>query len=186
MNRQDQLAESLLSTKALLGRYIAGFTEVTHVRAVPGLPNHVAWSLGHLAITMYRAGAVMRAAAAPGSAINPAPFPAGTFVSGDGTRGSRDKGVFDTEAVSFGSTPEERHDRYPTLARCTEIFNTSCDDLAATIRALPESALDAPVRWGQAEMPLWALCARMVFHNGFHTGQVADTRRALGMKSVFS
>jgi hypothetical protein len=28
--------------------------------------------------------------------------------------------------------------------------------------------------------------ARMVFHNGFHTGQIADMRRALGFKGVFS
>lgn len=186
MNRQDLLAESILSTKVLLGRYLAGFTDVTHVRTVPGLPNHVAWSLGHLSITMYRAGALMKAAAQPGAPADPAPFPAGTFVTGDGTRGSRDKGCFDTEAVSFGSSPEERHDRYPTLTRCTEIYNGACDDLAKIVRALPDAAFDTPVRWGQAETPVWALCTRMVFHNGFHTGQIADLRRALGLKSVFS
>jgi hypothetical protein len=26
----------------------------------------------------------------------------------------------------------------------------------------------------------------MVFHNGMHCGQIADTRRALAMKSIFA
>jgi len=42
------------------------------------------------------------------------------------------------------------------------------------------------VRWGQAETVVWALCVRMVFHCGFHTGQIADMRRSLAMKSIFA
>jgi hypothetical protein len=36
------------------------------------------------------------------------------------------------------------------------------------------------------QMPVWALVSRMTFHNGFHTGQLADLRRALGFRSIFS
>ncbi len=184
MDRRDLLAESVLNTKMLLGRYLVGFNDVTHVRQTPDLPNHTAWNLGHLALTMYRAAGLI-ANAAKGVDGPPPPPPASEFVTGDGKRGSRDKGVFDTEAVSFGSTPEDRHDRYPTLARCTEIYNNACDHLAKTIRSVDDSVLDKSVRWGQADTLVWALSARMVFHNGLHTGEIADTRRALGFKSIF-
>lgn len=176
--RAECIAESVLLTKQLLARYLAGFNDVTHVRQVPDLPNHVAWCLGHCAVTMHRIA----------EKLDGKPLPASDFVTGDGTAGSRDKGVFDTEAVSFGSAPEERHDRYPRLDRCIQIFNTAADRLAAACRSADDARLDQQVAWGASGMqqPLWALAIRMVFHNGFHTGQIADMRRALGFKSIFS
>jgi len=170
------LADALLTTKPLLARYLAGFNDVTHVRQTPDLPNHLSWTLGHCALTMHRVAAM----------LDHADLPASDFVAGDGTSGSRERGVFDREAVAFASRPEERHDRYPTLARSTEIYNASVDRLAAALRAAPDARLDDTVQWiaGQ-QMPLWQLAARMIFHNGFHTGQIADLRRALGFRSVF-
>ena len=175
--RAEVLAAAVLETKMLLGRYLAGFNDVTHVRQVPDLPNHVAWALGHCALTMHTVAAK----------FDGKPTPRDDFVTGDGTQGSRDRGVFDTEAVAFGSRPEERHDRYPRLDRCVQIYNSAADRLAAAIRQADEATLDKPVPWGAtgASIPLWALAVRMVFHNGFHTGQIADLRRALGFKSIF-
>ncbi len=174
--RAAVLADALLTTKALLGRYLAGFNDVTAVRQTPDLPNHLAWTLGHLALTMHRVSAM----------FDHSDLPASDFVAGDGTAGSRERGVFDRDAVAFASRPEERHDRYPTLARATEIYNRAVDRLAAAIRAANDSKLDELVQWtaGQ-QMPLWQLASRMIFHNGFHTGQIADLRRALGFRSVF-
>ena len=40
--------------------------------------------------------------------------------------------------------------------------------------------------WGAIQIAGWQVIMRMVFHNGMHTGQIADTRRALRMKSIFS
>ncbi len=174
--RGELLAESILSCKLLLGRYLAGFNDVTHVRQTPDLPNHVAWCLGHCALTMIRVADKLDGQGVPKS----------DFTTGDGTMGSRDKGYFDTEAVAFGSRPEERHDRFPRLERATEIYNHACDRLAAAVRSAPDSKLDEVVPWGQASTPLWALLTRMVFHNGFHTGQIADLRRALSFKSIFA
>ena len=54
---RDALAENVLQSRDLLKRYLAGFDD-TNLTAQPGgpggLPNHVAWTLGHLAITMSR------------------------------------------------------------------------------------------------------------------------------------
>ncbi|MGD9689860.1 MAG: DinB family protein [Phycisphaerales bacterium] len=174
--RAELLAESIQACKLLLGRYLAGFNDVTHVRQTPDLPNHVAWCLGHTALTMHRVAEM----------LDGRPLPASDFVKGDGTSGSRDKGIIDSEAVAFGSIPEERHDRYPRLARCVEIYNAACDRLAEAVRSAPDARLDEMVNWGQASTPLRMLVIRMVFHNGFHTGEIADTRRALGFKSIFA
>ncbi len=182
MSRGGLLAESVLNCKVLTGRYLPGFNDVTCVRGTPDLPNHVAWCLGHCALTMHRVADLVSGASESG-------LPAKDFIekpAADGTKGSRDKGVFDAESVAFGSTVEERHDRYPKLERCVEVFNSACDRLAAVVRAMPDAALDKAHPWGAGgEFPAWALVSRMVFHNGFHTGQMADLRRALGFKRLF-
>jgi len=174
--RGELLAAIVETNKALVVRYLAGFNDVTHVRQTPDLPNHLAWQLGHLAFTIHRVAAMLDAQ----------PLPTKDFITADGFGGSREKGYFDTEAIVFGSRPEERHDRFPKLERCTEIFSSACDRLSAAAAAVPDARLDEVVPWGQAQFPLWALIARMVFHNGFHTGQIADMRRALSFKSVFA
>lgn len=174
--RQELLAEGVLSTKALVSRYLAGFNDVTSVRQTPDLPNHTSWQLGHMALTMHRVAGM----------LDGGPLPASDFVLGDGARGSRDLGVFDTEAVCFGSRPEERHDRFPKLDRSVAIYNAAVDRLAAAIRAVPDGRLDETVPWGQGnQIPVSMLVVRMVFHNGFHAGQISDMRRALGFRSVF-
>jgi hypothetical protein len=182
MESRDLLAESVLMTKNLLARYLAGFDETTRTRQAPGMPNHVAWNLGHCALTMHRI-ANMFLSDPPSSA---GPVPDTDFITGDAAKGDAQR--FDTESVSFGSQPTDEPGKYPSLARSAQIYDAACDRLAAVIRAAPESKLTQTVSWGPTGMqaPLWAMATRMVFHNGFHTGQVADLRRALGFRSIFA
>ena len=51
----DEIADAIGSTSVLLDRYLNGFDDTNHTRQAPNLPNHVAWVLGHLALTMHRA-----------------------------------------------------------------------------------------------------------------------------------
>jgi hypothetical protein len=177
MTKQELLADALLSTKLLVGRYLTDFTDVTRVRQTPDLPNHVAWSLGHLAITMLRVV----------EKINGTPPPADEFVTTGHSQGSIDHGYFDTEAVSFGSrSPDDQYHHWPTLERSRAIFDRACDALAATVRGLNDAELERPIQWGTMQIPIWSAITRMIFHNGSHTGQIADLRRALGMKSIFA
>lgn len=182
MERRDMLAESVLATKTLMARYLVGFDDTNVTKQAPHLPNHAAWSLGHCALTMHRV-ANMFESDPPASA---GPLPAGDFVTGDGTKG--DASRFDSESVSFGSKPIDDARKYPTMARSTQIFDAACDRLASVVRAVSDAKLDQKAKWGASgmELPLWGLVSRMVFHNGMHTGQVADLRRALGFKSIFS
>ena len=48
------LAEGVVTSRTLVARYFPGFTDSNHTKQAPGLPNHFAWQMGHLALTMYR------------------------------------------------------------------------------------------------------------------------------------
>jgi hypothetical protein len=58
--------------------------------------------------------------------------------------------------------------------------------LASAVLAADDAKLESPTKWGQGEVKLCTLLPRMVFHNGCHTGQIADLRRALGMGTILS
>lgn len=171
MHAQEFLGQALESNKMLLTRYLVGFDDSTHTRQAPGLPNHVAWSLGHLAMTMHRTA----------EKLDGRPIPSADFIAG-ATAG--DASRYGTETVAFGSSPVDDAALYPTLARATEIYNAACDRIARAVRAATDDQLAAPIAWGNAQVPTGMIAARMIFHNGAHTGQIADLRRALGMKRV--
>jgi hypothetical protein len=170
---QAALAESILATKALLARYLVGFDDSSHTRQAPGLPNHVAWSLGHLALTMHRIGEM----------IDGKPVPASDLGEPGGPRPAAG---FERESVAFGSMPVADASRYPPLARCVEIYNAAVDRVAAAVREASDAKMAETVKWGAGQATIGSLAGRMVFHNGMHTGQIADLRRALGFKSIFA
>lgn len=171
--RAETLADSVLLSRDLLKRYLAGFDDSNHTKQTADLPNHVAWTLGHLAHTMHRVT----------QKIDGGVIPESDFFTGTGRGDSR---RFDTEGVSFGSKPVGDAAAYPSLARCIEVFDRAIDRLAAATRSADDAKLDMLMPWGSIEVPVWAGIARMVFHNGTHTGQLADLRRALRMKSIFA
>ncbi|MDX2115352.1 MAG: DinB family protein [Planctomycetota bacterium] len=175
MRAQDAIAEAILSTKPNLSRYLAGFDDSTRAAQAPNLPNHAAWNLGHLSLTMHRAAQKLNDSHA---------LPPGDFVEGAGAAG--DSRRFAAEAVAFGSTPSGSGEKYPPLARCVEIYGGACDALAHVVRGLTDADLHTEVAWGSASLPKHLLAMRMVFHNGMHTGQIADLRRAFKFRSVFS
>jgi hypothetical protein len=170
MNTQAALADAVLASKPLASRYFAGFTDENHTTQAPGLPNHLAWTLGHLALTMHRVAEMFDGGPFPARDLAVAPTP----------------GAFLNEDVAFGSAPTSDPKRYPSLARCVQIFDAACDRLAAAVRAASDAKLDETRPWGKGQSTLREIAARMVFHNGMHTGQIADLRRALHFKSIFA
>lgn len=168
--RQNMLADAIIAGKALVIRFLPGFDDSNHTRQATGLPNHLAWCLGHLALTMARTA----------ERLDGVPPAESDFIAG--TRGDRER--FGIESVSFNSTPADDPGNYPTFARCVQIFENACDRLAAAARAASDSKLDSMTKWGATDIPLWNAVARMLFHNGTHTGQIIDLRRALGFGRV--
>lgn len=174
MDARELLSQILELNKSFLARYTAGLDDATRTSQSPTLPNHAAWCLGHLAFTMHRVAGQI-----DGGAI-----PAEHFIAGPAGRHD----AFASDAVAFGSTPVADPSVYPAWARCVEIYNAACDRMARAVREASDEQMARAVPWGSggATTSLWHLAGRMVFHNGFHTGQIADLRRALGLKSVFA
>ena len=169
--RQSVLAEAIENSRALVSRFVVGFDDSTHTKQTKDLPNHFAWCMGHLALTMHRVAGW----------IDGKPLPEGDFIS-DSARGDAQR--FGTETIAFASKPTDDASNYPTHARCIEIFSAAIDRLAGAVRHADDAALDRMVKWGAGESPVGLLVPRMLYHNGVHTGQIIDLRRALGMKPV--
>ena len=172
MTAKELLGQSVLSCKDLLGRFLTGFDDDNRTYQAPHLPNHVIWCLGHCALMMNRAA----------ERIDGQPLPETDFAAGMPPSGTPN--AFNLESVNFGSKPSGDTGRYPTLARGRQIYAAACDRLAQAVRAADETALDQTASWGGSQITLWLLVARLVFHNGAHTGQILDMRRALNLGSV--
>lgn len=173
MDRRHTIAEGILACKTLTARYLAGFNDTNRTKQAPGLPNHLAWCLGHCAHTMQRMA----------EKFDGTPISAQDFIAG-AARG--DAARFGTETVCFGSKPADDPSLYPALSRCVDIFNTGCDRFADAVLASGEEKLDEMAKWASGEISLQNVALRMVFHNGIHLGQIVDLRRALGFKGVLS
>lgn len=173
MTGHDVLAESVLACKPLMTRYLVGFTDSNHTAQAALLPNHVAWTLGHCAMTMHRVS----------EKLDGRPIPESDFIAG-ATRGEPQR--FGSETVAFNSRPTHERALYPTLARSIAIYEAACDRLAAAVKSVNDETLSKQVTWGTGQTTLASLVMRMVFHNGMHCGQIADLRRALEMKSIFA
>lgn len=176
MSRAEVLAQALESTRPLLGRFLAGFDESNRTRQATNLPNHLVWTLGHLALTMLRTADRVRGFDAP------QPLPPADWITGDGTKG--DVMRFDTESVGFKSQPKDSPLNYPSLKRAIEIYEGAFEKLAKVVRGASDAALLRETKWGGGSIPVADLIPRMIFHNGTHTGQIVDLRRALSMPPV--
>lgn len=170
---QEALAQGVEANRALLARFLPGFNEANRTSQGMDLPNHLCWTLGHLALYLHEVA--HRLDGGPDR-------PEDCFVRGVGASG--DARRFDTESVCFGSTPVDDPDRYPTLKRSIEIFDGALARLAAAVRAATDDQLEALTPWGGADIPMRTLVLRQTFHIGAHVGQITDLRRALGLRRV--
>ncbi len=158
MGSVDLVADAILSTEGLLTRYLAGFDDANATAQSPNLPNHAAWCLGHLALTMHRAAERI----------------ADETIELD----------WDPEPFAFGSTPSPDRDGYPPLDELQRRVHNTLHQLADAVRKAGEAGLAREVPWGNTRTTARDLALRMVFHNGLHCGQMVDLRRALGFAPV--
>ena len=171
MSRQQTYAQAVREIAFLSGRYFAGFDDSNHTRQAPGLPNHFAWNLGHLAYILHRCA----------EKFDGKPLPESEFIVGGEPTGGGDARRFATKSVSMGSVPTASPKDYPGCARCVEIFNGAVERCASAFEGASDAALDADTAWGAATIKGWQFGPRMVWHAGMHTGEIADLRRAMGM-----
>jgi len=161
MSIVEELASGIEGSAELLLRYLAGFDDSNATAQAAHLPNHAAWIVGHLALTMHRAA----------EKIAGREFPL----------------EYDPEPLAFGSKPTDRRADYPALAKLVERYKASHGLLAQSIREAGEAGLRREINWGgRFTVTGRDLALRMLFHNGTHCGQLIDLRRALGLPSVFA
>ena len=158
MSLSIALADAISATEGLLTRYLDGFNDRNAVSQVPNLPNHVAWSVGHLALTMHRAA--------------------------ERISGKTHELGYAPEPFAFGSQPTASARDYPPLQELVQRFHKSITLLADAVRNTSDEGLKRSVPWGATTTSVRDLAMRMVFHNGTHAGQIVDLRRALGMPQV--
>lgn len=168
------LAHNILHCQSLFERYLAGFDESNRTTQAPHMPNHAAWTLGHLALTAHRCADRVKGLDDKGD------LPPTDFVMGD--RGDDQR--FATESIAYGSTPTDEPDRYPSLARGLEIMHAAHATLAETLRNASPEALARPTPWGGGQTTVSDLALRMGFHIATHAGQIVDLRRAMGFQTV--
>ena len=161
MSEAESLADSLCSTHSLLTRYLAGFDDANATKQATAMPNHVIWTLGHLALYNHRAAEKI----------------AGRSMAM----------TWDPEPFAFNSQPVEDASAYPPLAEMIRLFEESVRVLADAVRKSGEAGLDRQTTWGGSTKPVSCrdLAIRMIFHNGTHCGQIVDLRRALGLGRLF-
>lgn len=170
------LAHNVLNSQALFERFLLDFDETNRTKQAPAMPNHVAWTLGHLALTAHRCAHRVL------GHDDPRPLPADAFMDGD--RGDATR--FATESVAFGSTPTDEPERYPNLARSLEIMHAAHATLADTLGNASEDALARQTPWGAGTTTVSDLALRMGFHIATHAGQIVDLRRGLGFEPVLN
>lgn len=172
MTRQQTLAETVRQSRALLARYFKGFNDTNHTMQAPHLPNHLAWTLGHLALVMHNAARHF-----DGKDLPETDFIQGVHQTSDGRR-------YVSSMLGMKSQPIADAAKYPSCARCIEIFDHAIDRLAGSVESADDAKLDSVVPYGQMQISLWTAITRNVFHNGTHCGQIVDLRRALGLGNV--
>ncbi len=168
------LAHNILQCESLFERFLAGFDDSNRTKQAPAIPNHLAWTLGHLALTAHRCTHRVNGSNEPGE------LPAAAFVMGE--RGDATR--FATESVAFGSTPTDEPDRYPSLERSIEIMHDAHRALADALRNASQHALARPTPWGGGHASVSDLALRMGFHIATHAGQIIDLRRGLGFERI--
>ena len=173
--RGHALAGTLAAGMPLFERFLVGFDDTNLTRQAPNLPNHAAWTMGHLALTTHRCADKLAGHS------DPQPLPDADFRA---PGSPPDPQRFDPESVAFASTPTPDPARYPCWEACRRAYEAGHHRLIAALRAAPDADLDRPVPWGSTTITGDELATRMLFHLGTHTGQIVDLRRALAMPRV--
>jgi outer membrane biosynthesis protein TonB len=159
---RDRAIEFARFAHGMTNRFASGFAEDQVLAQPAGVPNHLIWTLGHLSAT---AGWLHNMITGAGSTV-PASY----------------EGLF-----GMGSKPHGDASAYPTYAEVQKAFDDSFEALVAAASKMSDAELLQPAvgeTGGFLKDRLDAL-SKAAWHEGWHLGQIADLRRALGLPAAF-
>lgn len=169
--RSETLADAIGEAMPLFERFLKGFGDANRTKQAPGLPNHAAWTLGHLGLV------ANRGAERVAGYEDPQPLPAEDFGAPGPTK-------FDPESVAIGSSPVDDPEQYPSWERGLAIYSGAYKRLVHAVRHASDEDLQRSVSWGSGTLTVEALIVRLIVHLGTHAGQIVDLRRALGFEPL--
>jgi uncharacterized damage-inducible protein DinB len=124
--------------------------------------NHVTWSVGHIATVDNLAIEVLTGA-------KPSPLPPHAELFGPGSKPLADPAKYPTrdEVLAYAKAQRER--------------------LLAALDAASDESLtrEMPSQWKSIWPDVRSMLLSLAWHEGFHVGQIAAVRKALGLKPKF-
>ena len=153
-----EMVKTFETTLKFAQESVADLTEEQMVEQPSGVPNHAAWTLGHIIYSCQGLAAELSAE----------PWLPDDWES-----------VF-----GYGSVPSPDPSKYPPKAEMLAVLADSADRLRQTLLAMSESKLRQSLP--DETMPTMAhlLLQVVIAHTAFHVGQLAMWRRAIGKESI--
>lgn len=158
----DELINTFERTLTFMEQSVADLSEEQMVQQPTGVPNHAAWTLGHIVFSCQGIA---------------------------GELGAEEWLPDNWESVfGYGSTPTSEVSRYPKKTELLAMLADSANRLRQALLATDESVLGQPhpIKDVCEILPTIGetLVQIMAAHTAFHAGQLAVWRRAIGKESV--
>jgi hypothetical protein len=155
-----ELTETFDRSIAFLRQAVVSLSDEEMVRQPPGVPNHAAWTLGHVIHSCEQLGAEVGVP---------------SWLPSDWA------GRFGT-----GSTPVSSAEAYPSREALVAALEDAAGRVRAALAALPVSGTAAPLPDVRAREVLptvgHALVQVLAAHTAFHAGQLSVWCRAIGAR----
>ena len=157
-----ELVASFDRTVAFIEQSVGDLSDDDLVRQPPGVPNHAAWTLGH----------VIHSCEAIAGMLGVAPWLPGQWESQFG----------------YGSSPTAVVSQYPGKAELLSALQDASHRLRTALLGLDETALAEPLPDENVRELLptkgHAILQVVAAHMAYHAGQLAVWRRAIGREPV--
>lgn len=159
---RDRALTQLQFARGVTNKLAAGFSDAQSLEQPANCPNTLLWTFGHLACT----------ASWLASLVDGKP---------QSVPGEWDK------LFGMGSKPSGDKSGYPALAEVRKAFEDTYTRLVNALSAKTDAELLTPVAGEPSSFVKDKLDAafKCAWHEGWHTGQLADLRRACGLPSAF-
>lgn len=161
MSSRQQTIEYLKFIRSISNGILDGIPEAKLTHLCSPHDNHPMWVLGHLAATDH-------------------------WIAGNvGATGTTWPDGWN-DHFGQGTKPVADGKKYPPAAEVKKVFEANRKAVLAWLEKAPESSLNVSLKEktsGFANDPIDA-CLKLGWHEGWHMGQAASVRKALGLKPV--